>query len=110
LQNVVGGWALKETAATYTENNPVPNQWSWRDTEASSGWQTKQRSEHAQVQRSTVQALWTRIPDEEAKDELTFPRGAEITEVVNINGDWAWGIYCRAGGLFPANYGRVLES
>jgi len=106
----VGGWALKETAATYTENSTVPNQWSWRDSEAASGWQMKQRSEHAQGQRSTVQALWTRIPDEEATDELTFPRGAEITEVVNINGDWAWGIYCRAGGLFPANYGRVLEN
>lgn len=111
LENVGGGWALRDNDAAYTEDDLVPNQWSWRDTEAASGRQTKQRSEHTQLQRSrsTMQALWTRIPDEEATDELTFPRGAEITEVVDINGDWAWGIYCGAGGLFPANYGRVLE-
>jgi len=107
---------MDETAIPHNENNPMPSQWSWRDAEASGGWQTKQRSNTAKAQSvipaeslQKVQALWTRIPVEEAEDELTFPRGAEITEVVNINGDWAWGIFCRSGGLFPANYGRVVE-
>lgn len=120
LQGVVGGWSFKESSATPGENNSLPTQWSWRDTESVGGWQTKQRPDHtqaqAQVQASSasepqqvVQALWTRIPDESAPDELTFPRAAAITEVVNINGDWAWGIFCRSGGLFPANYGRVVE-
>ena len=56
-----------------------------------------------------VQALWSWWPDEEAKDELAFPKGAEIRECEDINGDWFWGIYCAKKGLFPSNYGRILE-
>ena len=55
-----------------------------------------------------VQALWSYWPQDGVKDELGFPRGAEITECDDINGDWYWGIYCSQKGLFPGGYGRVL--
>ena len=40
-------------------------------------------------------------------DELSFPRGAEIREVVDINGDWCWGRYAGRLGLFPGGYCRA---
>ena len=55
-----------------------------------------------------VQALWGYWPQDGVKDELGFPRGAEITECDDINGDWYWGIYCSQKGLFPGGYGRVI--
>lgn len=59
-------------------------------------------------QKLRVQALWTRVPDEGIRDELEFPRGAEIVDVLDINGEWAWGVYCGKGGLFPLKYCRVV--
>ncbi|KAL9621874.1 MAG: hypothetical protein Q9160_003695 [Pyrenula sp. 1 TL-2023] len=60
----------------------------------------------------TCQAIYSYFPDIEAdpsaKDELAFPRGAEITEAEDVNGDWWWGFYCGEGGSWPGNYGRVV--
>lgn len=42
-------------------------------------------------------------------DELFFPRGAEITECKDVNGDWFHGTYMGRQGLFPANHVRILE-
>lgn len=53
-------------------------------------------------------ALWSYYPDPNDSDELSFPRGAEITEAENINDDWFWGCYAGNKGLFPGAYGRVL--
>lgn len=55
-----------------------------------------------------VQALWSYWPKDGVADELAFPKGAEIREVEDINGDWFWGVYCGRKGLFPGNYGRVV--
>ncbi|ODA80013.1 hypothetical protein RJ55_02971 [Drechmeria coniospora] len=49
-----------------------------------------------------AQALWTWHSTSEADDELPFPRGAEIREVEDVNGDWFFGVYMGAKGLFPA--------
>lgn len=54
-------------------------------------------------------ALWGYWPEPEATDELEFPKGAVVSEVENINGDWFWGIYAGAKGLFPGNHVRILE-
>ncbi|KAL8946491.1 MAG: hypothetical protein Q9222_007117 [Ikaeria aurantiellina] len=54
-------------------------------------------------------ALWSYWPSQEAADELPFPKGAEILEVENINGDWFLGSYCGKRGLFPGPYVRVLD-
>ncbi|KAJ5526263.1 hypothetical protein N7494_012913 [Penicillium frequentans] len=48
-----------------------------------------------------VHALWSYYPEEE--DELMFPRGADITEVENVNDDWFWGCYAGRTGLFPGS-------
>ena len=57
-----------------------------------------------------VQALWSWWPAEGANDELAFPKGAEIRECKNVNGEWYWGSYCGRLGLFPSEYGKVLET
>jgi len=54
----------------------------------------------------TMVAVWTRIPDDGVEDELSFPRGALITEVKEVNEDWSYGVYCRMMGLFPSNHVR----
>lgn len=54
------------------------------------------------------QALWASWPAEGVTDELAFPRGAEMRECEDINGDWFWGIYCGRKGLFPGVYGKVV--
>jgi len=57
-----------------------------------------------------ILALWSWWPQDGAEDELAFPKGAEIRECGDINGDWFWGIYCGRKGLFPSNHGRVIEN
>ena len=53
-------------------------------------------------------ALYARLPDEGAVDELSFPRGAEIREADKISEDWFEGSYAGAKGIFPSNHVRFL--
>ena len=53
-------------------------------------------------------AKWGFFPTDGVSDELMFPRGAEIREAENINGDWFWGVYCGAKGLFPGGYIQIM--
>lgn len=55
-----------------------------------------------------VHALWPWYPENGVKDELMFPRGAEITEAENINDDWYWGCYAGSTGLFPGTHVFVV--
>ena len=55
-----------------------------------------------------VHALWPWYPEDGVKDELMFPRGAEITEAENINDDWYWGCYAGSTGLFPGTHVFVV--
>lgn len=57
-----------------------------------------------------VLALWSYWPQEGVEDELAFPKGAEIRECEDINGDWFLGVYCGRKGVFPGNYCRILET
>lgn len=57
-----------------------------------------------------VLAMWSYWPQEGVEDELAFPKGAEIRECEDINGDWFLGIYCGRKGVFPGNYCRILEN
>lgn len=54
-------------------------------------------------------ARWAWYPAASASDELLFPKGAEITEVVDANGDWFLGVYMGKKGLFPAPYVNLKE-
>ncbi|CAG5178527.1 uncharacterized protein ALTATR162_LOCUS8745 [Alternaria atra] len=80
------------------------------------GYALKEEEEMARVQRYPpdggvglrLLARWGYLPDEGVEDELSFPRGAEIREAADINGDWYWGVYCGIGKLFPANHITAL--
>lgn len=54
-------------------------------------------------------ARWAWYPAPGNNDELLFPKGAEITEIEDANGEWFHGIYMGSKGLFPAPYVRILE-
>lgn len=57
-------------------------------------------------------ALWSWWPSEkegEGDGELLFPRGAEVRECIDVNGDWFFGSYMGKKGLFPAPYVRVVD-
>jgi hypothetical protein len=49
-------------------------------------------------------AKWAWFPAGGAEDELLFPKGAEVREVEDVNGEWFHGVYMGAKGLFPAPY------
>jgi len=56
-------------------------------------------------------AKWSWYPNEgEGGNELLFPRGAEIKECVDVNGDWYIGVYMGAKGLLPGPYVKVLDN
>lgn len=55
-------------------------------------------------------ARWAWYPAEGAEDELLFPKGAEIREIEDVNGEWFHGVYMGAKGLFPAPYVVPLDS
>jgi hypothetical protein len=59
---------------------------------------------------SRAVSTWSWFPRAEATDELMFPRGAEIREIEDVNGDWYFGTYMGAKGLFPAPYVRMDAS
>lgn len=115
VANVVGGWStsadddMAETSSLSDSLRPprLPQQWSWNGSNGQTTSSTSAKTSTA-ASSKTMLALWSRPPQDEATDELSFPRGAAITEVININEDWAWGVYCRQGGLFPANYAREI--
>lgn len=54
-------------------------------------------------------AQWSWWPAEESEDELAFPKGGEVREVVDVNGDWFFGAYMGTKGLFPAPYVRIMD-
>lgn len=53
-------------------------------------------------------AGWGWIPAAGVEDELMFPKGAEILEVEDVNGEWFHGFYMGDQGLFPAPYVRIV--
>ncbi|KAF2736225.1 hypothetical protein EJ04DRAFT_551452 [Polyplosphaeria fusca] len=135
-RDLVGGHAIKDLDTDTSPRSPTSStspaaaaaaaNWSWRDTDGSV--LSRHHREHAgspsalpqnvqqQQQRFPpdggvglrVLALWSYFPGEGVADELGFPKGAEIREAEDINGDWFWGVYAGEKGLFPGNYGRVV--
>ncbi|KAI4147457.1 MAG: hypothetical protein LQ340_005544 [Diploschistes diacapsis] len=54
-------------------------------------------------------ALYARVPAEGARDELGFPRGAEVREAVEVSPEWYQGAYAGQKGLFPINHVKVIR-
>jgi hypothetical protein len=55
-------------------------------------------------------AMWAYYPKTGKEDDLFFPRGASIDEVRDINGDWFFGTYMGAKGMFPAPYVHLPQT
>jgi hypothetical protein len=125
VAEIVGGWALKESpppsSSPPAENmaTPTPPNWSWKDEDGTMRKATV-RPHHLPTQilpgrfppnggvGLRCQANWSYFPDEGVRDELMFPKGAEVREGEDINGDWFWGVYAGGKGLFPGNYCVIL--
>jgi len=125
VEDLVGGRALKDDV-----NAGSSGEWSWREgqqrqakklSRAATGQSTESPANDgipAMLKKYPpnggvgmhVQAVWSWWPEEAAKDELAFPKGAEIRECEDINGDWFSGIYCARKGVFPSHYCRVIET
>ena len=57
-----------------------------------------------------VRAKWSYWPPEGERDELAFPKWAEIREVVVLNEEWMWGVYMGAKGVFSSRFvSRIRE-
>lgn len=128
VDDLVGGQALKDDA-----NADGSLEWSWREGQQRQG-KTVSKASTGRITAVSespaddgtpplfkkyppnggvgmhILALWSWWPKDGAEDELAFPKGAEIRECEDINGDWFWGVYCARKGLFPSNYGRVIET
>jgi len=55
-------------------------------------------------------AGWSWYPAADAADELMFPRGADIREVHDINGDWYSGTYMGVVGLIPSPFVKIVDT
>jgi hypothetical protein len=122
VRDLVGGFSLRDESASTSPPSPSQpghsEKWTWHDTDGS-----RQQFRSPNTPRSApsiqrfppdggvglrIQARWSYFPAEGVADELAFPKFAEITEAEDINGDWCWGVYAGAKGLFPGGYGRVV--
>lgn len=124
-KDLVGGRSLRSEAPEKPElQNKGLQKWTWQN-----GDQTMARlitrdvSETAPTSDGTkamahhfppdggmglrASARWAWYPKIGSDDELLFPRGAEIKEIEDINGDWFFGSYMGTRGLFPAPYVRL---
>jgi hypothetical protein len=113
------GPLARAMAQSQNSQNPSPL-WSWRDPDGT--LRNARHHHHNSLHASSstrsfppdggiglrLVALWSYYPDSRVSDELLFPKGAEIREAEDINGDWFWGVYAGAKGLFPGNYARVI--
>ncbi|TVY84039.1 E3 ubiquitin-protein ligase CHFR [Lachnellula suecica] len=123
VQDLVGGRGLHEEPFKSTDQLDL-QQWSWADGTrlklvTSDVMKTAPTSLPELVTASayppdggigmTCVALWSWYPAEGANDELLFPKGAEIREVTDVNGDWFHGTYMGKRGLFPAPYMRIMD-
>ncbi|KAM3566965.1 hypothetical protein ARSEF4850_000136 [Beauveria asiatica] len=124
-RDLVGGRKLRiEPLAAESQPDPPSQKWSWKqDDQKLERLVTQEVSATAPTSDDSatyttlfppdggvglrVSAKWAWFPREEADDELLFPRGAEIREAEDVNGDWFFGVYMSAKGLFPSGYGRV---
>ncbi|ESZ93053.1 hypothetical protein SBOR_6574 [Sclerotinia borealis F-4128] len=129
VQDLVGGHSLDTEPMLYPSADltvPELQKWSWgQDNDTFVRLVTTDPSKTAPtsvpgitIERSfppdggigmSSLAVWSWWPAEGASDELMFPKGAEVRECKDVNGDWFWGCYMGGKGLFPAPYVRILE-
>ena len=127
VKDLVGGHTLKDdVGAQHTENGD----WSWQDGQQRQVRPVTKPSIHTTNTNSAssapettpllgkyppdggvgmrFRANWGWWPKDGATDELAFPKGAEVREAEDINGDWCWGCYAGSKGLFARMYFEYL--
>ncbi|KAG4034400.1 hypothetical protein MFRU_003g03650 [Monilinia fructicola] len=129
VQDLVGGHSLEIEPILYpSADHTIPElqKWSWgqsNDTFVRLVTTDPSKTAPTSVPGLTIErsfppdggigmsslAIWSWWPAEGASDELMFPKGAEVRECKDVNGDWFWGCYMGSKGLFPAPYVRVLD-
>lgn len=129
VNDLVGGHALKDDippGPDVTDHQPIlkDEEFTWRDGQLVQTRTITRRQHSSSSSQSPKKfppdggygmkalALWSYWPEAEAEaiDELGFPKGAVVSEVEDINGDWFWGIYAGSKGLFPGNHvKKILE-
>ncbi|KAG5768295.1 hypothetical protein H9Q72_004132 [Fusarium xylarioides] len=123
-QDLVGGQGLKPESAEKAEHREKGLQkWVWHENgQDLARLVTKDVSETAPSEsgfaktlppdggvglKATARFGW--YPRPGADDELLFPKGAEIKEIEDVNGEWFFGAYMGTRGLFPAPYVRLEQ-
>lgn len=124
-RDLVGGLALRSDPVESPEHQGL-QKWSWRhrdekgerlvtrevtETAPSSLGMTTYSQDFPLEGGSGMRAhaRWAWYPKTGADDELLFPRGAEVREIEDVNGDWFFGSYMGKKGLFPAPYVKIEE-
>lgn len=118
-RDVVGGWTFVEDSAPNNQNLPVARKWRWKEgdgKEQAVDPQYRMRA-HTQNQRLppdggiglVFYGKWNYFPEDASDQDLCFPKGAEIREGEDVNGDWFWAYYAGKTGLFPAVYVDFLK-
>ncbi|KIL84132.1 cysteine synthase-like protein [Fusarium avenaceum] len=123
-KDLVGGRGLKSDAAEKPEHREQGLQvWVWHESDQNfARLVTRDVSETAPAEggfsqsfppeggvglKATARYGW--YPKAGADDELLFPRGAEVKEIEDVNGEWFFGAYMGSRGLFPAPYVCILS-
>lgn len=126
-RDLVGGRTMTQNAYEGTQHHgKVLEKWTWkRGTESWTRLVTKDVKDTAPTSDESTaltdsfppegglgnraMAKWSWFPQVGADDELLFPRGGEVREIEDVNGDWYYGTYMGAKGLFPAPYVRLAQ-
>lgn len=101
--------------------------WSWREDQSGTRQTRPRTSTLSNLNNVTSQGVARFPPDggfgkrgiayyaywpEDGPDgegELRLPRGAEVAEIEDVNGDWWSGVYAGDIGVFPFGYARELR-
>lgn len=99
LHEKVGGWRWRDDGNTSSSNssqNPP------------SATQSSPAAPPPDGLGGRALAAYSWWPQEGVRDELAFPKNAEIREVEERNADWSVGVYAGRVGLFSTNYTRRI--
>lgn len=127
MQDLVGGRGFYEDLSASKDHSGVDvQQWSWGDAPhthiklvtmdvsktaptTSPGIVIEEGFPSSGGLGSSGVARWAWYPEDGATDELMFPKGAEVRECKDVNGDWFHGTYMGKRGMFPAPYVRFTD-
>lgn len=130
INDLVGGHRFTAadiaTFATSSTVGPPENlpsatgQWSWKEnSEGKRSSRTRALTQNLKGSKfppdggygKRCVGRWSYYPEEGegGKNELLFPKGAEIREIEDINEEWYFGVYAGEKGLLPAPYVWVLD-